>query len=83
MIALVFSLGLLHELCWVAWVRAVTRDSPWRAAGATVLLGSFGLAGVVGVLDGGHVFARAAALVLGYGAGSWVAVWCGARRRGG
>jgi len=73
-IIFVAALGFAHELCWVAWVRSVTGNSPVRAALATMLLGAFGLVGVVSVLEGGHPVARGVALVLGYGAGSWVAV---------
>ncbi len=72
MIAIVgaFWSGFFAEFAWLAWIYFAAQGWPFRAALASMAIGAFSFIGVKTSLASKW---RAAALILGYGAGSYCA----------
>jgi hypothetical protein len=68
-----FVCGFMTEFAWLFWIYAANRGWPARTAVAAMAIGGFGFLGLEHALARGNA---APLLVLGYGAGSYVAALC-------
>jgi hypothetical protein len=73
-----FLLGAGIDVAWVVWANATTKGKPLRAAFVSMVMGAAGILGMSEALtDRRH----AAAIVLGYGAGTYLATRFHKRRK--
>jgi hypothetical protein len=72
-----FLLGTLTDVAWVVWANAATKGKPIRAGLVSMGLGTAGLLGMNEALNHGG----GAALVLGYGVGTYLATRYHKKRR--
>jgi hypothetical protein len=71
-----FGLGAVYDAGCLVWIHFADQHRSWPAALVAMALTASGLLGYDGALgEGPGRWARSASLVLGYGVGTFVAIW--------